>query len=66
MDKVFEKLPFLGSVRFYKIVVAALAIWFGGLGWIPQELVAFLVTVTGASVIVRTTDRAFENFNKKK
>jgi len=62
---MLELFPFLVSNRFWKIVIAALAIFLGSYGILPQEVVTFIVTVTGLSVTVRTVDRLGEKLGKK-
>jgi len=62
---MLDKLPFLASTRFWAIIVMALAIWGGALGWLPADLVSFVELVTAGHIGIRTTDRAFENFKKK-
>lgn len=66
MDTLLKAFPFLGSNRFWAAVLMGLAIWFGGYGWIPVELVDFVKLVTGAHIGIRTIDRFSENVGKKK
>jgi hypothetical protein len=66
MDKVVSIMPFLKSTRFWALVLIGLSIWFNQLGWIPAELQAFIYTVAGGHVGLRTIDRFSENINKKK
>ena len=63
---MIEKLPFLGSTRFYALVLMGLAIWGGALGWLPVELVDFVTLVAGGHVGLRSLDRFGENVGKKK
>lgn len=58
--------PFLKSTRFWAVVLIGLVVWFGSYGWIPEEVVAFVYTVAGGHVGIRSLDRAFENFSPKK
>ena len=61
-----KNFPFLRSTRFWAVVIFALAIWLGDAGVMPAELVAFLQTVTGGHVGLRTIDRFGETVGKKK
>ena len=58
--------PMLKSNRFWAMVLIALTIWFESYGWIPTELKAFILTVCGGHIGMRTIDRFSENVGKKK
>jgi len=57
--------PFLKSTRFWAVVIMALAIWGGSLGWLPADLVTFVEMVTAGHVGLRTVDRFSEPPKKK-
>jgi len=64
MVKLSEKLTFLGSTRFWKLVISgiAYALWQGGI--IDTALFGLIVTPLLGSVAVRTVDRASEKIGK--
>ena len=57
--------PFLLSTRFHALVLIGLAIWLGSLGWIPEELVAFIKLIGGGHIGIRSWDRASEYLGDK-
>jgi len=52
-----EKLNFLTSVRFWKLVVIALAGVLATQGYIDQEIAGAIAVILGGSVVVNTVDR---------
>jgi len=64
--KLLSLFPFLGSNRFWAMVLMGLAIWGGSLGWLPQDLVDFVMLVAGGHVGIKSLDRFSEQLGKKK
>jgi len=60
MDKLLKLFPFLGSTRFWAIVVLALAMLLKSWNLLPAELMDFLMVVCGSHVGIRSLDRAME------
>lgn len=55
-----SKLAFLGSTRFWAIVIAAVAIYAETKLWIGEPEMILISTILGGFVTVRTIDRATE------
>lgn len=51
---------FLGSNRFWAIVIAAVSIYLQGKGWIGEPEMIMIASISSAFAIVRTVDRAVE------
>lgn len=58
-------LPFLTSVRFWKVVIAAVVVYLGSQGVLGGDLVILVTSILGVSVVIRTVDRFSENVKKK-
>ncbi|MEY2702072.1 MAG: hypothetical protein RLY43_705 [Bacteroidota bacterium] len=69
MDKIIQKLDFLKSTRFWKIVIAITLeslVTYGVIDTVSAEMVAHIISVTlGLSVTVRTVDRFSEKIGTK-
>ena len=55
---------FLKSNRFWIMVAGAVAVYLQSKGYIGEEEMKLLVTISGGFIGVRSLDRAFEQFNK--
>jgi small basic protein len=55
-----DSLAFLGSTRFWKLVLAASLIVLGNYGVIDMALAEIIAGALGISITIRTVDRAYE------
>ena len=60
-----NKLEFLKSVRFWKVVVAFVVYALGAEGVIPAPIADTVAGILGVSVAIRTIDREAELFSGK-
>lgn len=64
MSKILEKLPFLGSTRFWALVIIGVATALQDAGAIGEGLMQSIMFVCGGHIGVRTVDRMGENLGK--
>jgi len=61
MEKLLKLFPFLGSTRFWAVVLIALSILLSSYGLIPDELKNFVLTIAGGHIGIRSWDRGMES-----
>lgn len=60
MKTLFEKLPFLGSTRFWAIVMVGISMWLHDANLISRNLSDFVFIVCSGHIGIRTIDRFAE------
>jgi len=67
MERLFQMFPFIGSPKFYGVVLTATALWLQNYGfvWSAQALADWLVVIAGGATTVGVLDSAAKKIAKK-
>ena len=59
-----EKFNFIYSTRFWAMIIAALSVYLKSKGWIGDEEMTLLTTVSSLFVAIKTFDKTVDKFTK--